>query len=223
MVRHHHRFGEALRFIVYAARTHRIDVPPVRLGLWMNLRIAVDLGRRCEQVTRPLLLRDAERLVGAQTPDLQRLDRQLEVVDGTGGAGEVEHAVERPLHEDVIGDVVLDEMETGPAEQVCDVVGRTGYEVIHADDFVTLGKEAVAEMRAEEAGRARDEYPHEPEFTAGFSYQQGGAGNIAGLQPLPYFLHARSSDQVYSQRRRSDASRSHWHGLRRARRGSWSG
>src|SRR5918992_4808762 len=42
MVRHRHRFGEALRFVVYAARTDRVDVTPILLALRPDQRIAID-------------------------------------------------------------------------------------------------------------------------------------------------------------------------------------
>src|SRR6266487_3039306 len=49
VVRHRHRLGVALRFVIDAARADRIDVPPVGFRLRMDLRVAVDLARRGEQ------------------------------------------------------------------------------------------------------------------------------------------------------------------------------
>jgi hypothetical protein len=43
--------------------------------------------------------------------DLERLDRQLEVVDRRGRRGEVEHVVERLVDDERLADVVLDEAE----------------------------------------------------------------------------------------------------------------
>ena len=81
VVGHGHRLGEALGLVVDAARPDRVDVAPVALGLRVDQRIAVDLRGRGEQEARPLGLGEPERVVGAERADLERLDRQLEVVD----------------------------------------------------------------------------------------------------------------------------------------------
>ena len=111
VIRHRHRFREALCLVVYAARADRVDVAPVGFLLRMLQRIAVDLGCRGEDERRALGLGQAERLVRAQRADLQRRDRQLEVVDRARRAGPVQHEVDRPLDVDVVRDVVLDERE----------------------------------------------------------------------------------------------------------------
>ena len=49
MVRHGERLGVALCFVVDPARADRIHVAPVRLGLRVDLRVAVDLARGGEQ------------------------------------------------------------------------------------------------------------------------------------------------------------------------------
>ena len=56
---------------------------------------------------------------------------------------------------------MLDELEARVADEVRDVVGMAGEEVVHPDHRVALGQEAVAQVRAEEAGRAGDEDPHQ--------------------------------------------------------------
>jgi hypothetical protein len=122
----------------------------------------VGLGGRGEQEPRALLLGQPESLVGAERAHLQGLDGQLEVVDRGGGTREVQHVVERPAHHDVVGDVVLDEEEAGVAD-VGDVVGRTGEEVVHADDLAPVGEQEIAEMGANEAGPAGHEDAHRPD------------------------------------------------------------
>ena len=160
VIGHGHRLGEALGFVVDAAGAHRVHVPPVALGLRVDLRIAVDLGGRREQVARTLGLGQAQRLVGAQRADLERRDGLLQVVDRTRRAGKVENPVHRALDVDEAGDVVLDELEGRVADQVGDVVRRPGDEVVHPDHLVPLGDEPVAEMGAQEAGGAGDEDTH---------------------------------------------------------------
>ena len=69
---------------------------------------------------RALGLRQAERLVRAERADLQRRNRQLEVVDRARRARPVQHVVDRPVDVDVVGDVVLDEREVA-VDEVRDV------------------------------------------------------------------------------------------------------
>src|SRR5882724_3305924 len=52
VVGHRHRLGVAFRLVIDAARTDRVDVAPVRLGLRMHLRVAVDLAGGEEQDPR---------------------------------------------------------------------------------------------------------------------------------------------------------------------------
>src|SRR5438445_13874254 len=93
----------------------------------------------------------------AEGTDLERLNRFFQVIDGAGRRGEMQNVIERTLDVDVIGDIVLDEAESAPAQQVLDVGGTSGDEIIHADDFMTALQEQFAEMGAEKAGPACDQ------------------------------------------------------------------
>ena len=73
VVRHRQRLGVALRLVVDAARPDRVHVAPVRLGLRMDLRVAVDLARRGEQEAGALELRETERVVRPVGADLERV------------------------------------------------------------------------------------------------------------------------------------------------------
>src|SRR5215211_6300130 len=75
VIRHGHRLGVALRLVVDATRSDRVDVPPVALGLRVDLRVAVDLARGREQDARTLPLCEAERVVRTVRADLQRMQR----------------------------------------------------------------------------------------------------------------------------------------------------
>ena len=114
-------------------------------------RIAVDLGRRRDDEPRALGERQAERVVRAERPDLQRLDRQLEVVDRAGGAGPVEHVIDRPFDVDVACHVVADELEVAIA-QVRDVGHLAGEEVVDADDRMTAVEQGFTQVGADESG-----------------------------------------------------------------------
>ena len=84
VVGHRQRLGVALCLVVDAARADRVDVAPVGLGLRVHLRVAVDLARRGEQEPGALELREAERVVRPVRADLQRVQRQAQVVDRAG-------------------------------------------------------------------------------------------------------------------------------------------
>ena len=99
VVGHRQRLGVALGLVVDAARADRVDVAPVGLGLRVHLRVAVDLARRRDQEARAVLLGEAERVVRAVGADLQRVQRQAQVVDRRGGRREVVDEVDRPLDE----------------------------------------------------------------------------------------------------------------------------
>ncbi len=159
VVCHRDRFAEALGFVVHAPRPNRIDVSPVVLALGMHERVAVHLGSRGEQEPRALSLRDAEGIVGTERADLQRLNRQLQIVEGRRGTREVQDPVEVTVEANVLGDVVLDEREAGPRLHGREVLPGSGDEVVHTDDVPALAEEELTEVRADEPRSARDERP----------------------------------------------------------------
>ena len=95
VVRHRQRLRVALRLVVDPARADRVHVAPVGLGLRVHLRVAVHLARRGEQEARPLHLGEAERVVRPVRADLERLQREPQVVDRARGAREVVDEVDR--------------------------------------------------------------------------------------------------------------------------------
>ena len=149
VVGHGHGLREPLGLVVHAARAHRVHVAPVVLPLRVHQGVAVDLGGGGEKEARPLGLGQPQRVVGAQAADLQGLDGHAQVIDGGGGAGEVEDEVERAGQVDVVGHVVLDEHEVA-AGQVLEVGPVARDEVVHADDGVPAVEEVFGEMRSDE-------------------------------------------------------------------------
>ncbi len=121
----------------------------------MDCRIAVDLGRGClehpalEPFGKP---QHVDRAVDAR---LRRLNGIVLVVDGGCRTGEIVDLinldVERECH------VVTHEFEAGMADQVPDVLLRTGEEIVDAEHIVTERKEAVTQVRAKETGAAGDQ------------------------------------------------------------------
>ena len=154
VVRHRHGFGEALGFVVDAAWTDGVHMPPVTFRLRVNLRVPVDLGGRGEQEASPFSLCQSECVVGPQAADLERLDRELEVVDRAGGRGEVQDAVDVLVEEERDGDVVFDQPKAVERLQMFGIFTGTRDEVVDADDVVTVFEEALGEVGAEKARSA---------------------------------------------------------------------
>ena len=69
----------------------------------------------------------------------------------------MQDVVELTRNVDVLGDVLLDEVEAFLAEEMRDVLDVPGQEVVHRDHLATIGEHALAEVRAEEAGTTGDQ------------------------------------------------------------------
>src|SRR5581483_8484798 len=129
-VRHAHRLGEAFRLVVDAPGPDRVHVAPVGLVLGVDLRIAVDLAGRGQEVPGPLVPGQAEGVVGAEAARFERFDRQRQVGlrgcragqvhDRVDGAGDVDAAAHVPAHE----------AEPVPTGEVGDVGHGAGAEVV---------------------------------------------------------------------------------------------
>ena len=156
VVGHRQRLGVALGLVVHAARPDRVDVTPVGLGLGMHLRVAVDLAGRGDQEAGAVRLGQAERVVRPVGADLQRVQRQAQVVDRRGGRGEVVDEVDRLVDEVRLDDVEVQVTNFAVAD-VLDVGQRARLEVVHADHPVPAAQQLVAQVRAQEPGAAGDE------------------------------------------------------------------
>ncbi len=119
-------------------------------------RVAVHLARGGEQEPRALPFRKPERVVRSVGANLQRLERQAQVVDRAGGAREVEDEVDRLVDLEMPRQIVVQE-DKALAAEVLDVLERSGLEVVHADDPEPVRDEGIAEMRAEKACTSRDD------------------------------------------------------------------
>jgi len=158
VVRHGDRLGVAFRFVVAAADADGVDVAPVRFRLRVNEGIAVHFAGAGEHELRPMSVREFEGVLRALCADHQGLDRELLVVRGAGGAGEVHHPVERCAHVgDGVADVRLDEREVRVGEEQFGVALLAADVVVDTGDGVTFVQEAFDEVAADEAGAAGDE------------------------------------------------------------------
>ena len=147
MVRHRQGLGVPLGLVVHATRPDRVHIAPVGFRLRVDEWVAVHLARRREQEARALPLREAERIVGSVRADLQRRQRQPQVVDRARGAREVIDEIDGLRDLEMRSDVVIDEHEA-VAPEVLDVLERAGLEVVDADDPAAVGDEGVAEIPA---------------------------------------------------------------------------
>ena len=160
LVSHRDRFGKALRFVVHPAGPHRIDVAPVALRLRVHQGIAVDFRGGGQQEPRAFGLRQAEGIVGAQRADLEGLNGKLEVIHRARRRGEMQHAVERAIELNELGDVVPHEAESRIGREMLEIPRRPGDEVVHSHHLVLLREEAVSQMRTEKARGSRHQEPH---------------------------------------------------------------
>jgi hypothetical protein len=65
---------------------------------------------------------------------------------GSGGAGQVVNLIHRQKNGQ--GDVMADQFEIGPTQQVFHIGLLTGEEVVQTDDIVALGDQPFAQMGA---------------------------------------------------------------------------
>ena len=69
----------------------------------------------------------------------------------------MQHVVDRARHVDELRDVAPDHPEPVALEQVLDVGGRAGQEVVDADDLVAVVEQPFAQVGSQEPGPARDD------------------------------------------------------------------
>ena len=145
MIGHRQRLGVPLGLVVDATRADRVDVAPVGLALRVLLRVAIDLARRGQEEACPVLLGQPERVVRPGGADLERVEREAEVVDRRGGRRQVVDEVDRLIDEVGVDDVEIQVNEfVGP--DVLDVRECAGLEVVDADHSVPAREQLVAEV-----------------------------------------------------------------------------
>ena len=103
-----------------------------------------------------MLLGESERVVGSVGADLQRVQRQPQIVDRRRGRGEVVDEVDGLIDEIRLDDVDV-QVDERVAANVGDVRERSRLEVVDADHAVAAGEQFVAEVRAEKSGATGDE------------------------------------------------------------------
>jgi len=159
VVGHGERLPAALALVIGAARSDRVHVAPVRLGLRVDEGVAVDLRGRGEEKAGLLGPGQAEQVVGAQGPDLDDLDRDGREIGRRRGRREVEHHLHRSRDGDPFADVVILEMEAGPVPEPVEVAPGRGDEVVEDQHLEAAIEKLFAEVGADETGAARDDGP----------------------------------------------------------------
>jgi hypothetical protein len=104
----------------------------------------------------PVLLGEPERVVGAVGADLERVQRQAQVVDRRRRRREVVDDVHRLVDEERLDDIPVLVAELR-APDVLDVGEGSRLEVVHADDAMAASEQLIAQMRSEESRTTRDE------------------------------------------------------------------
>ncbi|GAA3292142.1 hypothetical protein GCM10020295_10670 [Streptomyces cinereospinus] len=134
-----------------------LTFPPVPLVLWVLLRVAVHLGGRGEHEAGAGVVRDVQRVAGAEAAGLHGVQGQPQIVRRGGRGGEVQHEVGRPLDGYPLGHVGVHQREPGPVEQRRDVRGPARAEIVHAGDRRAGVQQGAAQVGADEARAAGDD------------------------------------------------------------------
>ena len=96
--------------------------------------------------------------MGAQGPHLEGLYGNAQVVDGARRRGKVQDVIQLPRYVHKSAHIVMVELKLRELKQMGQVVHVACDQVVHADDMVAFLDKAVAEVRAQKAGGAGDEY-----------------------------------------------------------------
>ena len=93
--------------------------------------------------------------MGAQRTDLQRLDREFEVINRAGGRGEMPDVIDRAVEKQILRDILLDEFVVRVAGQVRDVVDRSRDKIINSNHAMAARQQQVGEVRAKKSRASR--------------------------------------------------------------------
>ncbi len=96
-------------------------------------------------------------LIAPSTDVLVGFDGVVLIMARRGGAGQVVDFVN--LQQDRLGNIVADELEIRPAQQMRDVDLLAGEEVVEADHVVPFIDQPLAQMRTQKSGAAGDQDP----------------------------------------------------------------
>ena len=94
--------------------------------------------------------------MGTKRIHFQSFDRQLEIIDGAGRRGQVQHPIQMTWNMNGVAHVVMNKFEFRVALVLVDILCRTGDQIVDHDRFVTVSQQPVDQMGADESGTTSD-------------------------------------------------------------------
>jgi hypothetical protein len=83
----------------------------------------------------------------AQRSDLQRRDRQFQIIDRAGGGSEVKNVIDFLFgHKNEIRNVMFDELEILVPSQVPDIRGISRDQIVDGNNPMTFRQQSIAQM-----------------------------------------------------------------------------
>ena len=155
-VREEQRLGTALAFIIAGTDAVGVHMAPVGLHLRMHFGIPVDLAGGSLEDAGLHALGKAEHVGGSIDAGLDGLHRIVLIVDWRRRAGKIVNLIH--FHIERNADVMAHELEARMVHELCHITSGARKEVVHAQDFMSLVQQALAQMRPEEAGAAGNQY-----------------------------------------------------------------
>src|ERR1700751_4798526 len=151
---------EPFRFVIDAARSDGIHMPPVGLALGRDVRIAVAFARRSEQKLGAFGLGEFERVHRGNGTNLEGFEWKLQIVRRTGGRSEVENIANLALYSNGFRNVLPFETESRIPSQVAKVAFVSGDQIVKREHLPAFRQKPVAKMRPEESRSTRDYCSH---------------------------------------------------------------
>ena len=150
--------GSTLPLVIAGSEADGVDMAPVRLGLGMNIGIAVHLGGGGLEDACIDPLGKAEAVDGPDHGGFHGLDGIVLVVRRRSRAGKIVDAVHLEL--EWVDHIMANKFEAGIPQKMVDIGLASGEEIIETDDFMPLLDETIAKMGTEKSGSAGDEDTH---------------------------------------------------------------
>ena len=145
----------ALALVVARARANRVHVPPIVLGLRMDMRVAIHLRRGGLENLGSEALGETQHIDCPVHAGLGRLHRVMLVMNRRSRTREIVNLVD--FHIERESDVVPDHLEMLVIEQVLDIATRASKEIVDTDNDCSVPQQTLAQMRSKKAGATRDQ------------------------------------------------------------------
>src|SRR5580698_3890091 len=94
MIGHGYSLGKALRLVIYTPGTDRIYIAPISLWLGVHLRITVDFRGAGQEKLSFFRKSQAESVMGPERIDLERFNRQLQIIHWRRRRGKVNNPIQ---------------------------------------------------------------------------------------------------------------------------------